>query len=99
MRLSHEKTARLSHRILDVLVNSAEVEFVEDRDTIRQEVIHLLQNLLRQEAQVDVEVRQKITSQKREILEGSEEWDILYRRYYAEGLKRLGIAETFPERR
>jgi hypothetical protein len=94
MRLSHEKTTRLSHRILDVLVNSAEVEFVEDRDTIRQEITNLLQNLLRQEEQVDTEVRQKITSQKREILEGSEEWDILYRRYYGEGLKRLGIAET-----
>jgi hypothetical protein len=94
MRLSHEKTTRLSHRILDVLVNSTEVEFVEDRDTIRQEITNLLQNLLRQEAQVDAEVRLKITSQKREILEGSEEWDILYRRYYGEGLKRLGIGEA-----
>jgi hypothetical protein len=99
MRLSHEKTTRLSHRILDVLVNSAEVEFVEDRDTIRQEITNLLQNLLRQEERVDAEVRQKITSQKREILEGSEEWDILYRRYYAESLKRLGIAEAPSDRR
>jgi hypothetical protein len=94
MRLSHEKTTRLSHRILDVLVNSPDVEFVEDRDTIRQEIVNLLQDLLRQEAKVDEEVRQKIGSQKREILEGSEEWDILYRRYYAEGMKRLGIGEA-----
>jgi len=99
MRLSYEKTTRLSHRILDVLVSSSDVEFVEDRDTIRKEIQNLLQNLLRQEAQVDVEVRQKITSQKREILEGSEDWDIVYRRYYAEGLKRLGIAEAPSDRR
>jgi uncharacterized protein len=98
LRLSSEKTTRLSHRILDVLVGAEEVEFVEDRDTIRQEIIKLLQNLLRQEAQVDTEVRLKISSQKRDILEGSEEWDILYRRYYAEGMKRLGIAETPFER-
>ena len=37
--------------------------------------------------------RAKIASQKKEILEGSEEWDILYRKYYSEGLKRLGVAE------
>jgi hypothetical protein len=39
-------------------------------------------------------VRAKIASQKKEILEGSEEWDILYRKYYAEGLKRMGVAEV-----
>jgi hypothetical protein len=27
-------------------------------------------------------------------LEGSEEWDVLYRKYYSEGLKRMGVAET-----
>jgi hypothetical protein len=37
-------------------------------------------------------VRKKITSQKKSIPEGSEEWDILYRKYYAEEMKRLGVA-------
>lgn len=94
MRLSREKTVRLSHRIIDFLVANAEVDFIEDRDTIRQEIVSILTSLLKQEEQVDTEVRAKIGSQKREILEGSEEWDILYRKYYAEGLKRLGIAEV-----
>jgi hypothetical protein len=49
---------------------------------------------LKLEEQVDTEVRAKISSQKKEILEGSEEWDILYRKYYSEGLKRLGVAEV-----
>ena len=35
--------------------------------------------------------RQKIRSQKREIPEGSEEWDLLLKRYYSEELKKLGI--------
>lgn len=98
MRLSREKTVRLSHRIVEVLVSSDEVEFVEDRDTIRQEIVNILQALLKLEEQVDTEVRQKITSQKKEILEGSEEWDILYRKYYAEGLKRMGVVETAERR-
>jgi uncharacterized protein len=94
MRLSREKTVRLSHRIIDFLVSSPQVDFVEDRDTIRTEIVNILTALLRVEEQVDTEARAKISSQKKEILEGSEEWDILYRKYYAEGLKKLGIAEV-----
>lgn len=94
MRLSREKTIRLSHRIIDFLVSSPDVEFVEDRDTIRNEIVTILNALLKQEEQVDAEVRAKIASQKKEILEGSEEWDILYRKYYAESLKRMGVAEV-----
>jgi hypothetical protein len=91
MRLSREKIVRLSHAVTDVLVASDEVEFVEDRDTIRQEIVLVLQSVLKEEEQVDAEVRRKIGSQKKEILEGSEEWDILYRKYYAEELKRMGV--------
>jgi hypothetical protein len=94
MRLSREKTVRLSHRIIDQLVTDTAVDFVEDRDTIRLEVVNILTSLLKIEEQVDTEARAKIASQKKEIMEGSEEWDILYRKYYAEGLKRLGVAEV-----
>ena len=94
MRLSREKTVRLSHRVIDFLVASPEVDFIEDRDTIRQEIVTILTSLLKVEEQIDTEARAKIGSQKKEILEGSEEWDILYRKYYSEGLKRLGVAET-----
>jgi hypothetical protein len=94
MRLSREKTVRVSHKIIDVLVSLENVDFIEDRDTIRLEVVNILTALLKVEEQVDNEVRLKITSQKREILEGSEEWDVLYRKYYAEGLKRMGVAEA-----
>ena len=94
MRLTREKTVRISHRIIDLLVATPEVDFVEDRDTIRQEIVTILSSLLKLEEQVDTEVRAKISSQKKEILEGSEEWDILYRKYYAEGLKRMGVAEV-----
>jgi len=76
---------------LDVLVASEDVEFVEDRDTIRQQIVQILQNLLKEEEKVDAGVRRKISSQKREILEGSEEWDILYRKYYGEEMKRMGV--------
>ena len=91
MRLSREKTVRLSHIITDVLVGGDDVEFVEDRDTIRQKVLQIIQDLLKEEEAMDGEVRKKISSQKKEILEGSEEWELLYRKYYAEEMRRMGI--------
>jgi uncharacterized protein len=93
MRLSREKINRLAHGITQLLVQSDEVQFVEDRETIRKQIVDTLQALLKQEELVDTEVRRKIGSQKKEILEGSEEWDILYRKYYGEELKRAGVVE------
>lgn len=92
MRLSREKTVRLSHVITDVLVAGDDVEFIEDRTTIRQNVVDILIALLKEEEQIDAQVRQKISSQKKEIVEGSEEWEVLYRKYYADEMRRLGIA-------
>jgi uncharacterized protein len=91
MRLTREKSIRLSHVIIDLLVASDDVEFVEDRDTIRQKVLQILTDLLKEEEAMDAEVRKKISSQKKEIPEGSEEWDLLYRKYYAEEMRRMGI--------
>jgi hypothetical protein len=89
MRLSREKVIRLSHVIIDELVKLDEVEFVEDRNTIRLETVKIIsEELLREEA-LDREARKKIESQKRTVPEGSLEWDILYRKYYAEEIKRL----------
>jgi len=99
MRLSREKIVRLSHQITEVLVSSDDVEFVEDRDTSRQQVVQILTATLRDEEKADAEVRKRITSQKKEILEGSEEWEVLYRKYYADELRRMGIAAAPDDRR
>ncbi len=99
MRLTREKIIRLSHQITDVLVSSDDVEFIEDRDTIRQQVVQILTATLRDEEKADAEVRKRITSQKKEILEGSEEWDVIYRKYYADELRRMGIAASPDDRR
>lgn len=96
MRLTREKIVRISHQLIELLVQRNEVEFVEDRDTIRQHMVQTMTNVLREEERVEAEVRKRITSQKKEILEGSEEWDVLFRKYYSEELRRMGIAAA-PE--
>jgi hypothetical protein len=76
-------------------VESDKVEFVEDRDTIRQKIVDILQALMKEEEQVELEVRKKIASQKKkEIVEGTEEWDLLYRRYYQEEMTKKGVGKV-----
>ena len=53
--------------------------------------VRFWKSLLNQEAKIDLAARQKIDTQKRTILEGSQEWDILYRKYYNEEVKKLGV--------
>ena len=91
MRLSREKVNKLAHAVTDTLADMDNVEFLEDRNAIRLEVRRILETLLAQEARIDAAARQKIESQRRTILEGSQEWDILYRKYYREEVKKLGI--------
>ncbi len=91
MRLSRDKVNKLAHVVSDALAEMPEVEFVEDRNTIRLETRKVLEDLLLQEAKIDQAARQKIDNQRRTILEGTQEWDILYKKYYNEEVKKLGI--------
>ena len=91
MRLSRDKMNKLAHTVADALAEIDGVEFIEDRNTIRMETRKILEELLNQESRIDAAARQKIENQKRTILEGSQEWDILYRKYYNEEVKKLGI--------
>ncbi len=91
MRLSRDKVNRLAHAVTDALVQMDNIEFVEDRNSVRLEVRRILEELLKKEKEIDSEARKKIESQRRTILEGSQEWDILYRKYYNEEVKKLGI--------
>jgi hypothetical protein len=91
VRLSRDKVNKLAHVITDALAEMDQVDFIEDRNTIRLEVRKILEELLLQEARIDQAARQKIESQRRTILEGSQEWDILYRKYYNEEVKKLGV--------
>ncbi len=91
MRLSREKINKLAHAVADTLAELDNVDFIEDRNSIRLEVRRVLELLMAQEARIDAAARQKIESQRRTILEGSQEWDILYRKYYNEEVKKLGI--------
>ena len=84
MRLSHGKINHVTNLLMDHLRTNPEVEFFSDDSEIRMEIVRVINEELKDDEVIDIEVRRKIESQQRDIPEGSEEWDILYRRYYDE---------------
>ena len=92
MKLSRDKVTDMSHKIVEMLRKSRELRLKDkDSNNVRLEILRVMTELLTAEDKVDRLARQKIRSQKREIPEGTEEWDLLHRRYYSEELKKLGI--------
>jgi len=91
VRITRDKLNKLAHVVADTLAETDECDFLDDRNTIRQEARKALENLLIAEMKIDAAAKQKIASQRKISVEGSQEWDILYRKYYNEEVKKLGI--------
>ncbi len=91
MKLSRDKINDISHKMVAALRKSHDARLKRDMNDVRLEIVREMTELLQLEERVDKAARQKIRSQKREIAEGTEEWDLLHRRYYADELKKLGI--------
>jgi hypothetical protein len=99
MKLTHEKVIKLSHEMIHAIMALDEVEIFEEPNVIRQEIVKILNDLMHEEEKVEEGVRQQISSQKRTIVEGSAEWDILHRKYYLDALRKLGVAFPAQARR
>jgi hypothetical protein len=91
MRVNRDKLNKLAHTVADTLAEIDQVGFLEDRNTIRQEARKALETLLTDEARIDQAARLKIANQRKIIMEGSQEWEILYRKYYNDEVRKLGI--------
>jgi len=92
MKLSRDKVSEISHKVVEMLRKNRDLRLKnKDSNAIRLEIVRLMTELLLAEDKVDRAARAKIRSQKKEVPEGSEEWDLMLRKYYAEELKKLGI--------
>jgi hypothetical protein len=89
MRLTRDKVNVLSHAVADKLASVDEIEFIEDRNTIRLAVFDLLTTWLKKEETIEATARRMVISQSRKIPEGSAEWEVLYRKYYEEALRDI----------
>ena len=91
MKLSRDKINDLSHKIVAALRKNRDFRLKRDPNDVRLELVKVMTEILQTEEKVDKAARTKIRTQKRDIAEGTEEWELLHKRYYAEELKKLGI--------
>ena len=91
MKLSRDKVIEFSHKLGAVLPRVPGIRMTAPWNDIRLDIVREMTDILVKEEQIDKAAQEKVSSQKRDIPEGSEEWTLLYRRYYDEELQRYGI--------
>jgi hypothetical protein len=91
MKLSRDKITDVSHKLIAAMRKSRDLRMKKDMNDARLEIVKAFTEILQVEEKADRAARDKVRSMKRDIPEGSEEWDILQKRYYAEELKKYGI--------
>lgn len=94
MKISRDKINDLSHKLVNAARKERCFRVKKQPNDVRLELVKTLTEVLTLEDKVDRAARQKVRTLKRDIPEGSEEWDLLHRKYYAEELKRFGIDLT-----
>ena len=88
MKLSREKILQLSHLILNYIETDDGIDYFDEPQQIRQQVVRIIESEMRTDEAIDALVRRKLESLKRGVVEGSSEWDVLYRKYFEEEVAR-----------
>ena len=91
MKLSRDRVNEISHKLVSGMRKSRDFRVRKDPNELRLAIVREMTDLLQMEDRIDKAARQKIRTQKREIPEGGDEYELLHKRYYAEELKKLGI--------
>lgn len=86
--LSDDKVNHLSHLILNSLKGSSAAKIQGDEAKALRTIKRVMASELEQEAAIDQAVRKRLASYSRPIVEGSQEWDVMYRKCVEEELKR-----------
>jgi hypothetical protein len=90
MKLSQERILFLARESLAKMRDEGLAEISNFALALRQ-ARELIAQWEEKGDEIDQAVRRKITSQKRGIVEGSAEWNLLFRRYRDEELRKRGI--------
>ncbi len=90
MRLSDDRISHLAHIISDAVWKDDLVDYTDD-DKVLSETKRVLTEFLKVEDDADTAARDKIRSLSRDVPEGSREWDVLYKNYFTEELRKKGF--------
>jgi hypothetical protein len=86
--LSDDKISHLSHVILATLKRTPGATLIVDEAKALRLIKRVLASELEQEAAIDRTVRQRLASYARPLVEGTQEWEVLYRKFSDEELHR-----------
>ena len=86
--LTEDKVSHLSHVILTAIKQVPGVRLKRSDELVLKEIKKVLADELAQEQQIDRTVRTKLASYSRGLVEGSAEWDVLYRKTFEEETRK-----------
>ena len=92
MMLSDDKISHLTHVLLKGLIDRNLVEVIEEEGKIRAEIKRNIISELRVGEEIDSVIRKKLHSLSKRIVEGSPEWEIMYKKYFREEEIKRGRA-------
>ncbi|HIP42453.1 MAG TPA: DUF507 family protein [Aquifex aeolicus] len=87
-----ERLNQIINRIMNLIMEDESIEIYEDPPVIRRRIREIVLGALKIEEEIEREVRRRIKKYSGDILEGSPEWNILWRRIYEDELKKRGLA-------
>ena len=90
LKLSKNRVNFLTKLIVDEIQSSDDIDYQGDLGNIRFKIYHLILDELKMFEDIETMAHDKIISQKKNIPEGSREWEILFRKYTGEELNKLG---------
>lgn len=89
MILSEDRQSHLAHVIIDGIWNDDLVDYSDDDLALRLAKKAIVA-FVKEMGDVDQRVRDKLKTLKRNVVEGSPEWEILYKKYLSEELNKRG---------
>lgn len=89
MIISEDRQSHLAHLVTDGVWEDDLVDFTDDDQALRA-AKKAIAEFVKEDEDVDSKARAKVASLKRNVVEGSPEWDILYKKYYEEERGKRG---------
>lgn len=89
MIISEDRQSHLAHVITDAIWNDDLVDYT-DEDLALRLAKKAIAEFVKDDTDVDQRARDKVASLKRGVVEGSPEWDVLYKKYYEEERNKKG---------
>lgn len=90
MILSEERQTHFAHLLVDGIWNDDLVDYMDDDEALRQAKRGIVK-FVQEFTEVDEKVRQTITNLKRNVAEGTPEYDVLYSKYFEEEMRRRAL--------